>query len=97
MLSREDRIAIQEARIAAKRERSHYPTSHDMLHRKSAILRQMTFENLNFVAVNRSQLLRGALDEATAAKVKVMIRSALWKARRNGESAKFTGCNIHRI
>lgn len=97
-LTREDRIAIQQTRLAAKLAApSPYPTSRDMLTRKSAIVRRMCFENLNFVARVRADLLAGGIPEGDALALKSRLRGALQMARRNGDSAKHLGCAIHRI
>ena len=74
-----------------------YPTTHDMLYRRSAVARKMAFENLNFVAETRAALLRGEIDEDRILDAKTLILSALQKARRNGETAKFTGCALYRF
>lgn len=77
--------------------KSSYPTTHDMLYRRQAVARQMAFENLAFVADTRSALLRGEIEPAKVVEAKTLIVSALQKARRNAESAKFLGCALHRI
>lgn len=97
MLTVAERTAINATRLAAKRERSHYPTSVDMVRRPAAIARQHTFENLNFVAKARETLLAGDLDLNTRLRTITLVRSALQMARRNGESAKFLGCSLYRF
>lgn len=96
-MTREERIAVQNANIARKVGYPYYPTSADMLYRKPAILRQMTFQNLRFVAETRLALLRGEIEERKVQEAKTLIIAGLGKARRNGDSAKHTGCNLHRI
>lgn len=92
-----DKKAIQEANIERKVRYPYYPTTADMLYRKPAILRQMTFQNLRFVEDTRLALLRGEIEERKVQDAKTMIIAALGKARRNGDSAKHTGCALYRI
>jgi hypothetical protein len=96
-LSREERIARQETNLAAKRSRSAYPTMVDMVRRPAAIARVHTFENLNFVAKARQDLLAGGLSLNEQLRAKTLIHSALQMARRNGETAKFMGCALYRF
>jgi hypothetical protein len=74
-----------------------YPTVHDMLYRRHAVARQMAFENLNWVQEARLALLRNEIEPDRRIEVKSMIISTLQKARRNGESAKFSGCSLYRF
>lgn len=97
-LSREERTAINETRLAIKRNRtSPYPTVHDLQTRKSAICRIGAFENLNGAARLREALLRNEFDEAGSLTAKAMFRGALQKARRNDESARYSGCALYRM
>lgn len=77
--------------------RSDYPSTYDVLYRKSAVARRMAFQNLNFVAETRQHLLRGEIEVEKITEAKCLIRGALQMARRNGESAKFTGCALYRF
>jgi hypothetical protein len=97
MLTIEDRIARQETNLAAKRSRSAYPTALDMVRRPSAIARQHAFENLNFIAQARQDLLAGGLDLRETLRLKTLIVSAAQMARRNGETAKNMGCALYRF
>lgn len=76
---------------------SSYPTTYDMLYRKAAVARAMAFQNLGFVEQTRLALLRGEIEESKVVEAKTLIISALQKARRNGESAKFLGCALYRF
>lgn len=98
VLSRQERTAINETRLAIKRNRvMPTPTVWEATHRKSRICRVMAFENLNGAARLREGLLRGDFDEAGALTAKTWFRSALQKARRNDESARYAGCALHRM
>lgn len=96
-LSREDRTAINETRLAAKRNRVYYPTSHDLLHRKYAVRRIEAFENLNWAEQVVRTLLAVKVDDEKRLNLMAYARTSLQRARRAGESAKFLGCALHRI
>lgn len=100
-LSREDRTAINETRLAAKRNRVYYPTSHDLLHRKYAVRRIEAFENLNWAEETIRTLLYADYSQpgfdALRLKLMTYARASLQRSRRNAESAKYLGCALHRI
>lgn len=74
-----------------------YPTTYDMLYRRAAIARSMAFQNLEFAAETLRSLQKGEIEDCMIPRAKVLVRTAIEKARRNGDSSRFLGCGLHRI
>lgn len=96
-LSHEDRVAIQQGRLAAKRSRTSYPTARELLERPAAVRRREAFEDLNWAEDALRMLLSGGIDDKKARDLKTYIRTRCQKARRSAESAKHLGCALHRV
>lgn len=97
MLTRQDRTAINETRLASKRARVYYPTTQDLLHRPAAVRRITAFENLNWAEEAIRTLLRANLDDEKRLQLKTYARASLQRARRDGESAHYLGCALYRM